>query len=120
MKKYLTATFLALVSTWAFATEKMHVEYPDAIVCSGVSNGYDYELIFYLTNVSHTHFVRYDSGNSNEKIHFHGGTGLMSTSNSSPGWTNCVSNAMSIKEIIENGQALNMFSPVPTGSKISG
>lgn len=109
---------LNMVSSAAIA-ESTHTEYPDAIVCSGTSGGDEYELIYYKTQVSDTDYVRYDCGSSSNRLHFFGATGVMYTGGSSPNWVNCVSSAMSITEIIENGQALSMFSPIPTGTKFS-
>lgn len=35
----------------------LYNQYPHAIVCQGVTRGHTYELVYYLTNVSHSEFV---------------------------------------------------------------
>ena len=119
LKLTLLAFVATLFSNITYAETPLYTEYPHTIVCAGVSRGHNYEMLFYLTHVSHTEFVRYDSGNSNEMLHFYGGTGAMAVQHSTPTWTDCVTKQMSIADLIKAGKALNMFSTIPSGNKFT-
>lgn len=122
MKLFLSIafTFMALgttASNAAVEAEMLYGEYPDALVCLHNSGGHTYERIYKISILSETDIVRYDGPNASELIHFFVDTGLINHTLSPPTYIDCVIDNMSISDLVANGRALNMYTPVPSGSK---
>jgi hypothetical protein len=122
MKLYLSIALTSMLfgaasSKAAVEAEMLYSEYPDAFVCLQNSGGNTFERIYTLSIASKTDVLRYDGPNANELIHFFASTGEIVQAFSPPTFVDCVIENMSIRDLVENGRALNMFSPMPTGSK---
>ncbi|WDE06655.1 hypothetical protein SG34_007040 [Thalassomonas viridans] len=98
------------------AEEKLYQEYPDAFICLHEYNGNTYERIYRLSIASNVH-LRYDGPNPDELIHYHASTGSIDFSLSPPSYVDCVSKNMTIKQLVENGRGLEMYTPTPSGRK---